>query len=146
MSHTIATSAANPLWVFEENYRLLTRLLPEPRVGVRHGFALNPGREDLELELLERFKFTSSLGVRHFFSSGGRLLPDLSMTVRIYHDARVAEVIAYQECSRLPPRYEIDESSPFQRDEKHQTNRLLYELLRRYAARQRVDIADILNP
>lgn len=55
------------------------------------------------------------------------LLPE--MTFRMYHDAKVAEVCAYQHCYRFQPKYAYPNKQMHQPDEKYQVNRLLADWL-----------------
>jgi len=122
------------MWLFEVNFELLQRLLP--RLEEAHCFDCPPpggGAARLEVRVTERARYTTTLSLHHAFRSSGRLLADLTMRVRLYHDAGVAEVTGYQGCQRLPPPYEVTASGRFQRDEKRQANRLLHELLSHFA-------------
>ena len=52
-----------------------------------------------------------------------------SMDVRIYHDATLAEVVAWQGHRQLQPRHEYPNPKMYQEDEKAQLNTFLGELL-----------------
>ncbi|MCK9532833.1 MAG: DUF1249 domain-containing protein [Gammaproteobacteria bacterium] len=109
--------------LFEELYGLLALLLPE----LASGAARPP--VGFDMEFLEHSRYTTTLRIRHHFDQD-ELVPDISMTVRIYHDARVAEVIAYQGCERLPAPYAVNGDPRYVRDERRQINRLLRQFLR----------------
>ena len=47
------------------------------------------------------------------------------MTVRLYHDAMVAEVCSSQQIFRFKARYDYPNKKLHQRDEKHQINQFL---------------------
>lgn len=132
MSHTIVgRSPRNPLWVYEENYRLFLRLLPAPvEAGDAFALASDSTDGDLEVEVLEVAKYTVTLQLAKPFAVDKQWLPDLSMKVRVYDDAGVMEVIGYQGCDRIPPRYRVPGPGRFHRDEKRQVNYLLNDLLR----------------
>lgn len=51
------------------------------------------------------------------------------MTIRLYHDARMAEVIETQDIRQVKPRYDYPNSYMHQQDEKQQTNQFLNEWL-----------------
>ncbi|PKI12836.1 DUF1249 domain-containing protein [Colwellia sp. 12G3] len=51
------------------------------------------------------------------------------MTIRLYHDARVAEVLSTQDIRQVKPRYDYPNSQMHQQDEKQQTNQFLNEWL-----------------
>lgn len=120
----------DPLWLFEENYRLLLDLLPhDPDEGCTRLSAAGCGNELLEIGVLERSRYTLTVALRKSFSFGREWVPDVAMEVRLYFDARVAEVLAYQSCYRLPAPYAVKGCVPFHKDEKRQANGLLNELL-----------------
>lgn len=132
MSHSIVGVApSNPMWVFEANYRLLMKLLPDLDSG-KGDFVLSnvQGENDLRVSIRERCKYTTMLLLRKPFRVDEQWLPDLSMSLRVYHDARVVEVTAYQGCERIPPRYAYKPGSRYRPDEKKQINHLLHDLLR----------------
>lgn len=51
------------------------------------------------------------------------------MTIRLYHDARMAEVLSTQDIRQVKPRYDYPNSQMHQQDEKQQTNQFLNEWL-----------------
>ena len=53
-----------------------------------------------------------------------------SMSVRLYHDALVAEVCSTQQIYRFKARYDYPNKKLHQRDEKHQINQFLADWLR----------------
>lgn len=128
MSHTIFQSGAKTLWIFEANFRLLITLLPELEHCDFFEFIDERGDTDIQIEVQERFKYTTLLKLSKLFNHQGQWLPDLTMDIRLYADARVAEVMSYQDCHHIPPRYAVD-GGRFKPDEKSQVNRLLHELL-----------------
>lgn len=117
------------MWVYEDNYRLLQRLIPEfDQGGDRLELSGNEGQE-LELLILERCRYTTMVALSMPFTIDGEWLPELSMQLRVYHDARVVEVSAYQGCYRLPARYQVESHGRHHRDDKQQINYLLHDLL-----------------
>jgi uncharacterized protein YqiB (DUF1249 family) len=131
MTHTITySSPRSPIWVYEENYRLLQHLLPEMEAGGdRYRLSAEDGSRALEILILERCRYTTFIELTKPFYIDGVWLPDLGMQLRIYHDARVVEVVSYQGCQNIPARYEVEHPSPFHKDEKRQVNLLLHDLL-----------------
>lgn len=120
----------SPMWIYEENFRLLCRLFPGLESGEStHVLKGNVEGTLLRLELLESSKYTITVMLRHVFQHSGGLLQDIEMRLRIYFDARVAGVLSYQGCEHLPAPYEIKTAGPYTRDERRQTNWLLRELL-----------------
>ena len=117
------------MWVFEENFRLLQRLLPELEQGGDR-FVLNAANgEALELLILERCRYTTMVSLSQPYAIDGEWLPDLAMQLRVYHDARVVEVAAYQGCHRIPARYQVQSQGRHHKDDKRQINFLLHDLL-----------------
>jgi len=51
------------------------------------------------------------------------------MTIRLYHDAKMAEVISSQDISWVKPRYDYPNDKMHQQDEKQQINQFLNEWL-----------------
>lgn len=51
------------------------------------------------------------------------------MIIRLYHDARMAEVVSTQDIRQVKPRYDYPNSQMHQQDEKQQTNQFLNEWL-----------------
>lgn len=130
MSHTISQcSPRSPMWVFEENYRLLQRLIPELEQGGDRLVLAGSENEELELLILERCRYTTMVELSKPFTIDGEWLPDLSMQLRIYHDANVVEVTAYQGCHRIPARYQVESHARHHKDDKRQINFLLHDLL-----------------
>lgn len=131
MSHTISrTRTGKPMRLFEENYLLLRALVPQMNQGDRLALESGSGRRDLDVEVVECARYTTTLHLRkRFVRSGEAAVPDLSMKVRAYHDAAVAEVLSYQGCDRIPPAYLARGNHRYQKDEKQQINEFLNQLL-----------------
>ena len=51
------------------------------------------------------------------------------MSIRLYHDARMAEVISSQDIHQVKPRYDYPNAQMHQQDEKQQINQFLNEWL-----------------
>lgn len=130
-----AISPVNPMQVFEDNYRLVGHLFAEMGRLQRFMMSGEDGLPNLDVKVLERARYTTTLNLTKCFDGNGRLLPDLEMTVRVYHDAELAEVVAYQGCHRIPPPYLVGSGQGFHTDERRQINHLLRDLLRYCAAR-----------
>ncbi len=116
----------------EANYARLMQLLPAMReaVGAQRRVALSQGEQALgvlALEVLETCPYTSTLSVRQEFSLPW--LPVPHMEVRVYHDARMAEVIGAQSARRFRGVYPYPNADMHQPDEKTQLNLFLGEWL-----------------
>ncbi len=81
--------------LYEQNYMLLRLLVPSLRTGAA-GAAVSsvPGCLDLYVELTEKSRYTSTLRLTHRFVDGNRASLEPDLYVRIYHDARTAEVVS----------------------------------------------------
>jgi uncharacterized protein YqiB (DUF1249 family) len=122
----------------EANYLRLTKLLANRHPGssasqpVEFRFMIARGQQDWlhVLRIIERSPYTTTLELSRTAigeSSNWLALPKL--TLRMYHDAKLAEVLAWEGHKRLRPRYEYPNQSMYQSDEKYQLNRFLGEWL-----------------
>jgi uncharacterized protein YqiB (DUF1249 family) len=122
----------------DANYARMHRLLPELfDRDVRSVVLPLPGGEagtaerTLAFRVTERCPYTTTVSVR--FQPGQEdwhaMLPAPHLTVRLYHDARTAEVTAYQGEDRFRGHYEYPNGEGRQPDEKAQLNRFLGEYL-----------------
>jgi len=113
------------------NYARLSRLLPEIReLGCHKQIALSQDGQDfgvLHFEVLEVCPWTSSVQLSHDYCGTWLRLPCL--VVRVYHDLRLAEVIAAQNYRPLSSRYPYPNVAMHQPDEKSQLNGFLGQCL-----------------
>jgi len=118
----------------EENFARLTCLLPHTEQGDAWQFGidnlggvLGDATARIELVVIERSRFTTTLSI----TQHGLLtfLGAHQLIVRVYHDARVAEVIACQRGRQLREYYTYPNANMFHEDEKVQLNRYLGEWL-----------------
>ena len=117
--------------VCEGNYARLMRLLPASPEVSQCSFQLM--NETLNLgtvviEVTEYFKYTMTLKIS-LNQPLGDWLETPQLLVRVYHDARMAEVLSYQ-MQRCPDgRYPYPNAHMFHRNEKAQLNVFLSEWL-----------------
>lgn len=92
--------------IYERNYERLLQLLPELHSIV--GSVSVEGRDTLELRvsLLERCRYTTTLVLTHHLGETGSWVVDPQMKIRLYHDARVAEVIVCQGLIKFWPHHQ----------------------------------------
>jgi uncharacterized protein len=119
----------------EANYARLMQLLPgmreqphPPRQPRR--VALSQGERllgVLALEVVETCPYTSTIQVRQEHSLPWLPIPQLE--VRVYHDARMAEVVGAQSARRFRGIYPYPNAAMHQPDEKTQLNLFLGEWL-----------------
>jgi uncharacterized protein len=124
-----AHTFAGLMELYETNYIRLRNLVPELDAMPSVAVSRVPGALDLHLLLLERCRFTTTLGLTYHFHDEEGAFPAPDIKVRIYHDAQVAEVIAcgrrrglhHAEYNRLHHHYSLGE--------KWRMNRFLYKWL-----------------
>lgn len=109
------------------NYLRLLRLLRGLN-GERMLAFSHPQHTSFHLQIVEEARYTTTLDIEH----KGEYMPDgmqPSMRVRMYHDARMAEVLRSQQISGIKPVYNYPNRLMHQRDEKWQVNQFLAEWL-----------------
>ena len=97
------SSFAALMSLYESNFIRLNWLIQEPTRFTGEQQSIVPGDCTLHLRLLERTRHTSTMLMTYMFEESGRWIADPDMTIRVYHDARLAEAMA---CSRVH-RHEI---------------------------------------
>jgi uncharacterized protein len=80
--------------LYESNYLRLHWLLDD--LGALRPVEVSRVRGDLplHLELLERSPYTTTLRMTYYFEDARRNVPDPDLTIRVYHDAGLAEAMA----------------------------------------------------
>ncbi|EOD80306.1 putative cytoplasmic protein [Grimontia indica] len=112
--------------MYETNYAKLLRLMPrDDNVGESCVYEIQ-GHE-FQMDIVESTRYTTLLDIWQRGEVPQYLRPRL--TVRMYHDARVAEVCTTQQISRIQPRYDYPNPRMHQKDEKHQVNAFLADWL-----------------
>lgn len=112
------------------NYLRLMRLFPQWDSWDEREFALDIGQHEqlIVLRVTERNPYTTMLEV----SQRESLLswsPGINLQVRVYHDADMAEVVAWNRHRNVQPRYGYPNTYMHQPDEKAQMNAFLGEWL-----------------
>jgi len=94
---------ASLMSLYERNYQLLQRIIPEPRELTGALESCSERDETLHLAVLEHTRYTSLLHLTYLIPAvdGPSAVPDLK--VRLYHDARMAEVLDYQGMAPAAP-------------------------------------------
>ncbi|MCM2680392.1 DUF1249 domain-containing protein [Echinimonas agarilytica] len=109
------------------NYVSLDRLL----LGLGNETSLvfgHDGEQKVTLTVVELARYTTTIEISQNKALGPSYIKP-SMEVRMYHDARMAEVLSSQQISGVRARYDYPNSRMHQRDEKIQINRFLAEWL-----------------
>lgn len=115
----------------EVNYHRMMRLLPELDEEELWQFRVEGGggsTRQVSIRVTERSKYTTTLAVVQE-SLLSELLPKPTISVRLYHDAKMAEVLSFQRNRHMKAHYEYPNDKMFHPDEKSQLNRFLGEWL-----------------
>ena len=127
------------LAVCDSNYSRIVRLLPALETALEEGepkvFRVLFGAGDAAgaaapvavFEVLTRDRYTSVVALSQ--NGPGRGMTATRIIVRLYHDARCAEVIEFQGQRRFASVYTYPNEEMRQPDEKAQVNRFLTEFL-----------------
>jgi len=89
-----ARNFAGLMELYECNYIRLRNLVPDLETVGDQMISRVDGVLDLHLKIVERCKFTTTLNLSYYFYDDEGSFPAPDMTVRLYHDAQVGEVIA----------------------------------------------------
>ncbi|WP_408068608.1 DUF1249 family protein [Vibrio ulleungensis] len=112
--------------LYETNYAKLNALISvNPEVDDVRTYQVN--HSVYQITVLEVTRYTTLVNVAQ--CEQVPIFPLPNMTVRLYHDARVAEVFASDKISRIHARYDYPNPDMRQKDEKFQLNQFLGEWL-----------------
>ena len=115
------------LTLCEHNYVRLLKLLPRTRtIGSAHAIKL--GNSEFNISVDNTQKYTMDISIRQVKGMVNGIEP-LYLTARIYHDAKVAEIIHHDYHQRIKPSYGYPNPKMHQKDEKYQLNAFLYDWL-----------------
>lgn len=110
----------------EANYRRLLQLFPDYEHSNTRQFSAGSAR--IRLEVTDRGRYTTTLAI----NLQGNLPAPLgvrSLDMRVYHDARMAEVIAFQSRRTREPRFRYPNPGMHQRNEKLGQNQFVADFL-----------------
>lgn len=115
----------------EANYLRLSKLLAYAHTDDLRFMVARADQQWLHhLRVTERSPYTTTLELsRTAVGESSAWLSMPRLTLRMYHDAKLAEVLAWEGHKRLRPRYDYPNQSMYQSDEKYQLNRFLGEWL-----------------
>lgn len=115
----------------EANFVRLERLLQD--MSKSHyqfcWFDGHDNRIDVEIEIVERFKYTTTLQLTKTLHNVPAPMDSVELTVRLYADARMAEVVTLSQGKQLAGIYRYPNDQMYQIDEKEQANHYLAEWL-----------------
>ena len=83
--------------LYESNYIRLSWLVPDLAVAAATQVSTVNGDLPLHFAIEERSRYTTTLRLTYMFDDAGGTLADPDLLIRVYHDARLAEV---QACAR----------------------------------------------
>ncbi|WP_189613589.1 DUF1249 domain-containing protein [Saccharospirillum salsuginis] len=92
-------------------------------------FGRNNEPVQVHAEIIERFKFTSTVNLIKQNSALPKPMDRVQLTIRMYHDARMAEVVTWDSGRQLSGVYPYPNDRMYQIDEKAQANVFLGEWL-----------------
>ena len=112
----------------EANYLRLMKLMPDNEDEFSYKVAL-PNNQQVMIQFLvhQRCKYTTMMTIDQEGSADW--LPNNHFEIRVYHDASMVEVMAYQKHRCIQPKYAYPNEKMYQKDEKYQQHRFLSECL-----------------
>lgn len=127
------------LAICESNYASALRLLPDcDSEDLSYEFQISETLR-YRIKILESTRYTSTIEMAQFALNTPAFLQPL-MEVRLYHDAKVAEVLSCQRISKLEPSYEYPNLKMHQRNEKQMVNIFLAEWLQFCLQQKKIQI------
>jgi len=93
--------------IFESNFIRLRKLIPDLDI-LDCAVSSRPLSVDLRLTVLERGPYTTTIALTYNFAEGNDLVAEPDLIIRIYHDARLAEVMSYQRRG-----YQLENDTPW---------------------------------
>lgn len=115
----------------EANFVRLERLLQD--MSETHyqfnWYDANQTQIEVDVEIVERFKYTTTLQLTKKLHNVPEPMNSVELTVRLYSDARMAEVVTLSQGSQLAGIYRYPNDMMYQIDEKEQANHYLAEWL-----------------
>jgi len=118
----------NSTLVHQSNYVKILRVIPFIRAMHCEAqiWARTPAHH-VEIHILEVTRYTTTFSFLINYAGAHQWLPQMHITIRCYHDARVAEVVKFQKHKQFDARYSYPNPHMHQRNEKQQINRFLGE-------------------
>lgn len=87
-------SFAGLMDLYESNYIRLRRLIPDIDALGSTAVSVSRGCLDLQYLLIEKTPYTTSFILTYYFNDNSRFIAEPNLEIRLYHDARLAEVIS----------------------------------------------------
>ncbi|MCF7501642.1 MULTISPECIES: DUF1249 domain-containing protein [unclassified Pseudoalteromonas] len=115
------------LTLCEHNYVRALKLLPKER-QIGHVRKVQLGNSTFVVKIDDTAKYTMDISISQETGNLHVVTP-LYLTVRMYHDAKVAEIVHHDFHQRIKPSYAYPNPNMHQKDEKYQLNAFLYDWL-----------------
>lgn len=112
------------------NYLRLTQLIPDldkAEESLLYSFRDQQGI--INIHLRERGPYTATLDVTHQTPGLKQMVPDIQISVKVYHDAQMAEVVCYQDQDHFQHNNSYPTPRKHDKSEKAELNRFLAEWL-----------------
>jgi uncharacterized protein YqiB (DUF1249 family) len=91
----IPRTFAGLMELYEANYMRIRRLCPGLDTIPYYAVSRVENTLDLHIQILDRCKYTTTILLTYYFQEGlGHWRPNPNLEVRVYHDARQAEVLS----------------------------------------------------
>ncbi len=87
----IPRSFSGLMELYEHNYLRMRKIVPDLEIADEM-ISVSPGHLDLYLSVTERCRYTTMLRMTYQFEQNAKTVCQPDMHIRIYHDARIAEV------------------------------------------------------
>ena len=128
MSRKYVPHLGSMLQVCEHNYARLLRLLPDcDTENLEYQCDINQVL-NYKIKIVECSRYTSTLEMSQKTSEGHDYLNPM-VQIRLYHDAKLAEVLTAQNIGSLQPSYQYPNIKMHQKNEKEMVNIFLAEWL-----------------
>jgi len=115
------------MWFFENNYAYFCDVFPDVIELFSGKLIYRDKLKLVKIHCLEISRYTTLVALELTFTVYPKIDP-ISMNIRLYHDARLADVVSYQNISPLIAPY-FSENKDSAENTKRQANILLYEIL-----------------
>jgi uncharacterized protein YqiB (DUF1249 family) len=112
--------------LYENNFLRFRKLVPDLDALAEHAYSRINGCMGLHITVLERSRFTTTLRMTYHFTEGSRLYAEPDIRLRVYHDARLVEVLSGH---LKHGRQKLDHLPADAKLEKWKLNRFLFKWL-----------------
>ena len=112
--------------LYENNFLRFKKLVPDLDALEQDAYSRIDGCMGLHISVLERSRFTTTLRMTYHFTEDGCLYAEPDLRLRVYHDARLIEVLSGH---LKHGRQKLDHLPADAKLEKWKLNRFLYKWL-----------------